>query len=127
MLRLLATFAGLALLLASLGIYGVLSYIVSQRPREIGLRMAIGASAWDIVRAMLGYSARITAAGLAIGIVAAIGATRLLATFLFGISPLDPRTFAVVSVVLAAVAFAASFLPTRRAASADPMPALREE
>jgi len=126
-LRLLAAFAGLALLLASLGIYGVLSYVVSQRTREIGLRMAIGASQWDIVRAMLGYSARITGTGLAIGIVTAIGATRLLATLLFGISPLDPLTFTAVSVVLAAVAFAASFVPTRRAASLDPMLALREE
>ena len=126
-LRLLGAFAGLALLLASLGIYGVLSYVVSQPTREIGLRMAIGASQWDIVRAMLGYSARITGTGLAIGIVAAIGATRLLATLLFGISPLDPLTFTAVSVVLAAVAFAASFVPTRRAASLDPMLALREE
>jgi putative ABC transport system permease protein len=126
-LRLLGAFAGLALLLASLGIYGVLSYVVSQRTREIGLRMAIGASQWDIVCSILGYSARITGTGLVIGIVAAIGATRLLATFLFGISPLDPRTFVVVSVVLAAVAFAASIVPTRRAASVDPMLALREE
>jgi ABC-type lipoprotein release transport system permease subunit len=76
---------------------------------------------------MLGYSARITGTRLAIGIVAAIGATRLLATLLFGISPLDPLTFTAVSVVLAAVAFAASFVPTRRAASLDPMLALREE
>jgi putative ABC transport system permease protein len=76
---------------------------------------------------MLVYSARITGAGLAIGLVAAIGATRLLGAFLFGISPLDPRTFALVSVVLAAVSFAASLVPTRRAASVDPMLALREE
>jgi ABC-type antimicrobial peptide transport system permease subunit len=127
MLQLLGAFAALALLLAALGIYGVLSYVVSQRTREIGLRMAIGASQWDIVRAILGYSVRLTAVGLAAGIVAAIAATRLLSTLLFGVSPLDPTTFIAVSALLAAVALLASYIPTRRAASVDPMVALREE
>jgi putative ABC transport system permease protein len=127
MLQLLGAFAALALLLAALGIYGVLSYVVSQRTREIGLRMAIGASRWDIISAILGYSVRLTAMGLLAGIGAAIGATRLLSTLLFGVSPLDPTTFIVVSALLAAVAFLASYVPTRRAAAVDPMVALREE
>lgn len=126
-LQLLGVFAALALVLAALGIYGVLSYVVSHRTREIGLRMAIGASQWDIVRAILGYSARLTAIGLTIGVAAAIAATRLLSTLLFGISPLDPRTFVAVSALLAAVAMLASYVPTRRAASVDPLVALREE
>jgi putative ABC transport system permease protein len=126
-LQLLGAFAALALVLAALGIYGVLSYVVSQRTREIGLRMAIGASQWDIVRAILGYSARLTAIGLMIGVAAAIAATRLLSTLLFGISPLDPRTFVAVAALLAAVAMFASYMPTRRAAAVDPLVALREE
>jgi putative ABC transport system permease protein len=126
-LQLLGTFAALALILAAVGIYGVLSYVVSQRTREIGLRMAIGASQWDIVRVILGYSARLTAIGLMIGVVAAMAATRLLSTLLFGITPLDPRTFVAVSALLAAVALFASYMPTRRAAAVDPLVALREE
>ncbi|HLK20088.1 MAG TPA: ABC transporter permease [Bryobacteraceae bacterium] len=126
-LEFLGAFAALALLLAALGIYGVLSYVVSQRTREIGLRMAIGASQWDIVRTILGYSAGLIAVGLAAGIAAALGATRLLSSLLFGVSPLDPATFAVVSALLATVAFLASYLPTRRAAAVDPMIALRDE
>ena len=126
-LRLLGAFAGLALGLAALGIYGVLSYVVSLRTREIGLRMAIGASHWDIVRGMLGYCARLTGVGLAVGIAGAMAATRLLSTFLFGISPLDPLTFGGVSAALAVVAFGASLVPTRRAAAVDPILALREE
>jgi predicted permease len=127
MLQLLGAFAVLALLLAALGIYGVLSYGVSQRTREIGLRMAVGASQWDIVRAILGYSVRLTAVGLVVGIVAAIAATRFLSTLLFGVSPLDPTTFTAVAALIGAVALLASYVPTRRAASLDPMVALREE
>jgi predicted permease len=126
-LQLLSAFAALALLLAALGIYAVLSYVVSQRTREIGLRMAIGASQWDIVRAILGYSVKLTALGLAAGIVAGVVATRLLSTLLFGVSPLDPTTFIAVSALLAAVALLASYVPTRRAAAVDPMVALREQ
>ncbi len=127
MLQLLAAFGGLALLLASLGIYGVLSYVVSLRTREIGLRMAVGATQWDVGRAMLGYSARLTCLGLAIGVAAASAATRLLSTFLFGVSPLDLRTFVAMSAVLAAVALTASLVPARRATAIDPIVALREE
>lgn len=103
-LRLLGAFAGLALLLAALGIYSVLSYVVSQRTHEIGVRMAIGATHWDIVRIILGHSARLTAAGLAAGIAMSMAATRLLSTLLFGISPLDPTTYFGVAALLAMVA-----------------------
>jgi len=126
-LRLLGAFAGLALVLAALGIYGVLSYVVSQRRREIGLRIAIGASRWDIVRAMLAYAGRLTGAGLAIGVVAALGATRLLTSLLYGVSAVDPATFAAVTAGLGAVALVASCAPVLRAASVDPLVALREE
>jgi ABC-type antimicrobial peptide transport system permease subunit len=126
-LELLGAFAALALVLAALGLFGVLSYVVSQRTREIGLRMAVGATQWDIVRAILGYSARLTAAGLTLGIAAAVAATRLLSTLLFGVSPLDPKVFLAVAVLLASVALLASWLPARRAAAVDPMAALRED
>jgi ABC-type antimicrobial peptide transport system permease subunit len=89
-LELLGAFATLALLLAALGIYGVLTYAVSLRKREFGLRKAIGASQWDIVCTILGYSARLTAAGMTLGIAASIAATRTLSRLLFGVSPLDP-------------------------------------
>jgi ABC-type antimicrobial peptide transport system permease subunit len=126
-LQLLATFAGLALVLAALGTYAVLSYIVSQRTREIGLRLAIGARPQDIVRAMLGHSARLTATGVLVGLAAAAVTTRLLTTLLFGVTPLDVRTLLGVAALLAAVALIASYVPTRRAASLDPVAALREE
>jgi putative ABC transport system permease protein len=122
-LQLLGAFAALAL--AAIGIYGVLSYVVSQRTREICVRIAIGASQWDIVGAILWYSARLTVMGVVIGMAAAAAATRLLSTLLFGISPLDPKTFIVVSALLAAVALLASYLPTRRAAAVDPIVPLR--
>jgi predicted permease len=124
--QLLGAFAALALILAAVGIYSVLSYVVSQRTREIGLRMAIGASQWDIVRAMLRYAARLTTLGLMFGVASAILATRFLSTLLFGITPLDPGTFAAVAALLAAVALVASYMPTRRAAAVDPAVALRE-
>jgi ABC-type antimicrobial peptide transport system permease subunit len=126
-LRLLGAFAALALLLAALGIYGVLSYMVSQRTREIGLRMAIGASRRDVVRGILAYAARLTSAGLAAGIAVAIAGTRLLSTLLFGVSPLDLNTFLAVSALLATVALLASYVPARRAAAVDPAIALRQE
>jgi len=126
-LTMLGAFAALALLLATLGIYGVLSYIVSQRRREIGLRMAIGASQCDVVAAIGGYAARLMAIGLVSGILMATAATRLLSTLLYGVSPLDARAFASVTIGLALVALLASFIPARRAALVDPMIALREE
>ena len=125
-LDLLGAFAALALLLAAVGIYAVLSYTVSQRRREIGLRMAVGATRWDIVRAALAYGARLTAAGLLAGMALA-AAARLLGALLYGISPLDARTFAAVAAALALVAVLASSVPARRAAAIDPALTLRDE
>jgi putative ABC transport system permease protein len=126
-LELLGTFAGLALALAALGIYGVLFYVVSQRTREIGLRMAIGATPWDVVRDILGYSARLTGLGLATGIAVATVSTRLLSRLLYEVSPVDAKATIAVSALLMLVAMLASYLPTRRAASVDPATALRED
>jgi putative ABC transport system permease protein len=126
-LQLLATFAALALTLAALGTYAVLSYVVSQRTREIGVRLAIGARPQDIVRAMLGYSAKLAATGVLVGLAAAAMATRLLTALLFGVTPLDARTLAGVAGLLATVALLASYVPVRRAARLDPVTALREE
>ncbi len=126
-LTMLGAFAALALLLAALGIYGVLSYAVSRRRREIGVRIAVGASPWTAARQIAAHAARWTAIGLGTGILLATAATRLLATLLYGVSPLDPRAFAAVTLGLAAIALAASYIPARRAASIDPATALREE
>ena len=126
-LAMLGAFAALSLLLAALGIYAVLSYVVSQKTREIGLRMAIGASQWDVVRNIAGYAARLTFIGLCAGVLLAAAGTRLLSTLLYGVSPLDPRTFAAVAAGLALVALLASYIPARRAATVDPAIALRQE
>ena len=126
-LQLLGTFAALALVLAALGIYAVLSFLVSQRTREIGVRMAIGARSQDIVRGMLAYAARLTLAGVVLGMGGGIVTTRLLSSLLFGITPLDWRTFAGVATLLMLVALAAAYVPTRRAALVDPVIALRDD
>lgn len=126
-LRLLGAFAGLALVLATLGIYGVLSYVVSQRTPEIGLRMALGANRWHMMRLIFGYSTRLTAIGLAVGLLGALGGTRLLSSLLFGVSAVDAPTFAAVSAGIAIVAFSASLAPVLRAAAVDPLIALRDE
>jgi ABC-type antimicrobial peptide transport system permease subunit len=117
----------MALLLGLLGIYGVISYAVSQRSREIGIRLALGAQRsslrWMFVRSALA----LTGAGIAIGLAAAAVLTQLMKTLLFGIRPLDPVTFAAVPLVLVAAAVLASYLPTARAASVNPIDALRAE
>jgi predicted permease len=124
---LLGAFGALALVLAAVGLYGVLVYGVTQRTREVGIRLAIGASRGDVLRLILGQGLRMTAIGLVIGLVVAIGVTRLMATLLFGVSPTDAPTILGVTLLLALVAMGASFLPAYRATKIDPILAIRHE
>ncbi|HEV2490651.1 MAG TPA: ABC transporter permease [Candidatus Acidoferrales bacterium] len=126
-MSLFAVFAGLALLLGSVGIYGVISYSVAQRTPEIGIRMALGAQRRDVMRLVMGQGVRLALAGVGIGVIGALAATRVMSSLLFGVSTTDPATFAVVAILLTAVALAASFFPARRAMRVDPMVALRYE
>jgi len=120
-------FAALALLLTAVGIYGVLAYSVTQRTRELGIRMALGASRGEILKMVVGQGMRLVVSGLAIGLVVSLIATRLLATLLFGTSARDPLTFAAVILLLVAVALLAAYIPARRASMVDPIIALRYE
>ena len=125
--QLLGTFAALALLLAAIGTYGILAYTVSERRREIGIHMALGASRGNVLNKILGQGLRLTGLGLAIGLAAAFGLTRLLQTQLFNVKPTDPATIAAVSTFIAAVAFIACYIPAARATRVDPMVVLRDE
>ena len=124
---LLGIFAGIAVCLAMAGVYGVMAYAVSQRASEIGLRMALGASPAGVLRLILRQGMALTGAGLVVGLIASIAATRLVASMLFAVKPGDPPTYAAVAVLLGLVALAACYIPARRATRVDPVSALRQE
>ena len=124
---LVASFAAAAMLLAMLGIYGVTAYYVTQHTHEIGLRMALGAQMKDVLKLVLSRGILLAFAGIAIGVVAALGLTRYLSTLLFEVRPIDVATFLIVAGVLILVALLACLIPARRAAKVDPLVALRYE
>jgi predicted permease len=126
-MTLLGVFAGVALLLASVGIYGVLSYIVGQRTREIGIRMALGAGPTHVLRWVMTEGARMAVIGVGVGVAAALGLTRLMAGLLYGVSALDPLTFTVVAALLLVVALAACYIPAWRAMRVDPIVVMRQD
>jgi ABC-type antimicrobial peptide transport system permease subunit len=124
---LLASFGGLALLLAAIGIYGVMAYSVAQRKQEIGIRIALGAEQRDIVSSVIRQGFALAFTGIAAGVISAFGLTRFLSAQLYGVKPTDPVSFTAVPLVLTAVALLATYVPARRASRVDPMTALRYE
>jgi ABC-type antimicrobial peptide transport system permease subunit len=126
-LVMLAIAGAMALLLSLIGIYGVISYAVSQRTREIGIRMALGVKSAEVQRMFVGHGLVLAGIGAGVGIGVAVGLTRLMSSLLFRVSPLDSATYVAVSVVLVAAAVLASYLPARRAAALDAVEALRAE
>jgi len=124
---LLSIFAGSALALAAIGMYGVIAYSVSRRTQEIGIRMALGAQAADVVKLIVGQGLKLILAGVALGLAGAVVLTRLLEDWLFGVSPTDPTTFVIISLLLLGVALVASYMPAKRATKVDPTVALRHE
>jgi ABC-type antimicrobial peptide transport system permease subunit len=122
---LLSSFAGVALLLAAIGIYGVIAFSVGQRTREFGIRMSLGARRLDVMNLVVGKGLLLAGAGIAVGLAGAYALTRLLSSLLYGVNPTDRVTFAAVTTLLAAVAIAASFMPAWRATRVDPVIALR--
>ena len=126
-MMLLGAFGAIALALAIVGVYGVVSCVVAQRTREIGIRVALGASRQQVLWLVVREGAWVSAAGIGIGLLAAVGLTRALSSELHGVSPLDPLTYSGVAVVMAIVTLAACAIPTRRALRVDPLIALRNE
>ena len=126
-LLLVGIFAAVALLLAMVGIYGTMAYSVSQRTQELGIRRALGAQQADVLRLVAGQGLGLAIIGIALGVLAAAGLTRLLSSLLFRVSPTDPAVFAAIAVLFALVALAAAYFPARKAAAVDPMEALRCE
>jgi putative ABC transport system permease protein len=126
-LVMLATAASVALLIGVVGIYGVIAYAAMQRTREIGVRMALGAQIGDVRKMFLRQGLALTASGIALGLGVAMVVTRVMSAFLFGVGPIDPTTYAVVSGMLAAVALLATYLPAHRASRVDPIVALRAD
>ena len=124
---LLSVFAGVALVLATIGIYGLMSYSVEQRTQELGIRMALGANRGNVLRLVLAQGMKLTVAGVVLGLALSYGLTRLLASLLFGVKASDPTTFGLVAGVLAIVALVAAYIPAKRATAIDPAIALLYE